>query len=110
MPAAMAARVTFIDWLWHMYRGTHRGRYFAFDRYRLSSCQNFEATDSTAPVSRITGPAPTRSAALNIPRNIAKFSEIRTIPRSRQASTSPATMNSVSPFSAARLAAHEVEG
>ena len=80
IPAATIARAADNDESQQMNLGSHSGWYFAFERYKVSSCQNLDAPESTALFSLVIGPAPTRSASLKVERNIAKFNDIRLIP------------------------------
>ena len=80
-------------------RGTHSGRYFTLDRYSDSSWNQREKNSSSRRHSRSTGPAPIRAPSSNTARNTAKLSEIRSTPSFGAPSTSPATMNSISPLS-----------
>ena len=102
MPEAMPTRSRPRPEGKHRNRGVQTGWYLAFARYSDSSCHHFDPTISSARQSRSTGPAPMRSPSSKVLRNTAKFSEMRSTPRTRASWARLVTMNSITPFSAER--------
>ncbi|CAG7017243.1 hypothetical protein PICSAR181_01480 [Mycobacterium avium subsp. paratuberculosis] len=69
-----------------------------FERYRVSSCHHREKNSSNPRHSRATGPAPSWAPCSNADRNIAKFSEMRVIPRLSAFNASSLTISSMVPL------------
>ena len=101
LPAATPTRGRSEVYWKHMNLGCQLGWYFAFERYRDSSCQFRLASTSPCRQSRATGPAPTSAPRSKASRNMAKLSETRPIPNAGPRSASAATISSTSPLSEA---------
>ena len=68
------------------------------ERYSVSSCHHREKNTRSARHSRAIGPAPSRAPSSNADRNIAKFSEIRLIPKRSDCMFSSLTISSMVPL------------